>query len=59
MTMPRRFKCSDCNHEWEVPYGSGQTGREMVCPKCGSSNIHRTDPGGPVRGKGLGGGRRP
>ncbi len=61
MSTQRKFKCSDCQFEWEAPHGSGQTGREMVCPKCGSKNIHRTDSGGAGRGRGCGPGgcRRP
>jgi predicted DNA-binding protein (UPF0251 family) len=35
----RKFKCYDCGHEWEEPHG---TGRPDKCPKCGSTNIHRT-----------------
>ncbi len=46
----RRFRCFDCGYEWEEPYG---TGRPEACPKCGSPNIHRVDPG---RGRGRGGG---
>ncbi|MBO8181573.1 MAG: DUF134 domain-containing protein [Archaeoglobus sp.] len=45
----RRFKCYDCGYEWEEPFG---TGRPETCPKCGSANIHRMDPG---RGRGKGG----
>jgi DNA-directed RNA polymerase subunit RPC12/RpoP len=37
----RRFKCYDCQHEFEVPFGQGGRGAEMTCPKCGSSNVHR------------------
>jgi predicted DNA-binding protein (UPF0251 family) len=37
--MDRKFKCSDCGHEWNVSHG---TGRPEVCPKCGSKNIHRS-----------------
>lgn len=48
-TLKRKFKCPDCNHEWEVPYG---TGRPRECPKCKSKNIHRhPDDRGPQRGK--------
>lgn len=54
MTTQRKFKCYACNHEWDVPYGSGQSGRQMDCPKCGSSNIHRIDAGGFRRRKGAG-----
>jgi predicted DNA-binding protein (UPF0251 family) len=34
----RKFKCSDCGQEWDIPHG---TGRPDVCPKCNSRNIHR------------------
>lgn len=50
----RRFRCFDCGYEWEEPYG---TGRPEACPKCGSPNIHRIDPGR-GRGGGRGGGGR-
>lgn len=36
--IQRKFKCYDCSHEWELPYG---TGRPQTCPKCGSVNLHR------------------
>jgi predicted DNA-binding protein (UPF0251 family) len=36
--MNRKFKCVDCNHEWEEPHGNG---RPKACPKCESKNIHR------------------
>lgn len=38
----RKFHCLKCDHTWEVPFG---TGRQLVCPRCGSMNIHRTNPG--------------
>lgn len=34
----RRFSCYDCQHSWELPYG---TGRPENCPLCKSANIHR------------------
>ncbi|MBU7028380.1 MAG: DUF134 domain-containing protein [Theionarchaea archaeon] len=34
----RKFKCYDCGHDWELPYG---TGRPETCPACGSVNLHR------------------
>jgi predicted DNA-binding protein (UPF0251 family) len=34
----RHFCCSDCQHNWELPYG---TGRPNECPLCKSKNIHR------------------
>jgi len=55
--MPmRKFMCSECKKEWEVPYG---TGRPQVCPQCGSVNIHRhpEDRGGWGRKGGRGRGR--
>ena len=36
----RKFKCYECNHVWEVEFG---THRPSDCPKCGSINIHRED----------------
>ncbi len=47
----REFKCSDCGHKWDVPFGGG---RQMVCPNCGQAKIKRTNPciGGPHRGRG-------
>jgi len=45
MTM-RKFACRDCGNAWEVPFGTGQRGIDMSCPKCQSRNIHRTDQGG-------------
>ncbi|MEW6202299.1 MAG: DUF134 domain-containing protein [bacterium] len=56
MVMQRKFRCSDCDHSWEVPYG---TGRPSACPKCESSNIHRAaeDRGFARQGGGFGRGR--
>jgi uncharacterized protein len=51
----RKFKCSDCQNEWAVPFG---TPRPEGCPKCKSANFHREDstgiagPAGKGRGKG-------
>jgi len=39
MTAMRKFKCYECQHSWERPYG---TGRPENCPSCKSENIHRT-----------------
>lgn len=52
MSDKRQFRCYDCSHEWGVAYGTEQSGREMQCPKCSSSNIHRADIGLPGRGRG-------
>ncbi len=35
----RKFKCYECQHSWDLPYG---TGRPENCPSCKSGNIHRT-----------------
>jgi predicted DNA-binding protein (UPF0251 family) len=38
----REFKCADCGHVWEAPFG---TPRPDECPECNSVNLHRV--GGP------------
>jgi predicted DNA-binding protein (UPF0251 family) len=40
MTQKRMFQCSDCEHSWGVPFGTGRPG---ACPQCGSQNFHRSD----------------
>jgi predicted DNA-binding protein (UPF0251 family) len=40
MAAMRKFKCSDCQHAWELPFG---TGRPQDCPSCRSGNIHRAE----------------
>jgi predicted DNA-binding protein (UPF0251 family) len=39
MATMRKFRCDECQHSWELPYG---TGRPEKCPSCESGNIHRT-----------------
>lgn len=53
MPAMRKFQCSDCNHSWEVAYG---TGRPVQCPLCKGKNIHRNeeDRGYSRPGRGLG-----
>lgn len=52
----RIFRCADCQHTWELPYG---TGRPAACPKCQSRNIHRAEEDrGWARGRPGGWGRR-
>ena len=51
MAEERKFKCTNCGHEWQVAHGTEKAGWEMVCPKCGSSNVHRADAGGRGRGQ--------
>jgi predicted DNA-binding protein (UPF0251 family) len=38
MAETRKFSCSDCQHAWELPFG---TGRPPGCPSCKSDNIRR------------------
>jgi uncharacterized protein len=40
MATMRNFKCYDCQHSWELPYG---TGRPKNCPSCKGGNIYRAD----------------
>lgn len=64
MDTMRRFLCSQCQHEWQVPHG---TPRPRDCPSCGSVSIHRHPDdrggwgrrGGGGRGRCLRGGRAP
>ncbi len=48
----RKFRCDECEHSWELPYG---TGRPETCPSCKSGNIHRSQED---RGHARGPGRR-
>jgi len=52
----RKFKCYDCDHSWELPFGQGGRGMDQVCPECGSKNVHRTggERGRGKRGRGWG-----
>jgi predicted DNA-binding protein (UPF0251 family) len=48
----RKFRCDDCQHSWELPYGTGRPGN---CPSCKSGNIHRAqEDRGYARGFGRG-----
>ena len=61
MRDARLFRCYECYHEWSVPHGTGQSGLQMKCPKCGSADIHRAEVVMPGRGRGpnpAGRGRR-
>ncbi|MDD4050489.1 MAG: DUF134 domain-containing protein [candidate division Zixibacteria bacterium] len=56
MASKRMFRCSDCQHAWEVPFG---TGRPAACPQCQSKNLHRAEEErGQARSSGAGCGRR-
>ncbi|MFC1563499.1 DUF134 domain-containing protein [candidate division KSB1 bacterium] len=48
----RQFKCFNCNHVWELPFGGGRPGE---CPACKNVNFHRIDSGA---GIGSGSGRK-
>jgi transposase-like protein len=37
----RHFICADCGERFEVPFGTGKMGKQMICPKCESNNVHR------------------
>jgi predicted DNA-binding protein (UPF0251 family) len=55
MAAMRKFKCYECQHSWELPYG---TGRPRNCPSCKGGNIHRAqEDTGYARGFGRGQGR--
>jgi predicted DNA-binding protein (UPF0251 family) len=38
MADMRTFRCHDCQHAWQVPFGAG---RPQECPNCKSLSIHR------------------
>ena len=40
MASMRKFRCYDCQHSWELPYGTGRPGN---CPSCKSDNIRRSE----------------
>ncbi len=55
----RTFTCQACQHEWQLPYG---TGCPAACPACNSVDFRRSDKGacggrrrrGPCGGRGQG-----
>ncbi|HMK76828.1 MAG TPA: DUF134 domain-containing protein [Thermodesulfobacteriota bacterium] len=55
MAAMKKFRCDDCQHSWELPYGTGRPGG---CPSCKSGNIHRAEEDrGYARGAGRGQGK--
>jgi predicted DNA-binding protein (UPF0251 family) len=40
MAEQRTFRCVDCEHAWQLPFG---TGRPTECPQCHSKNFHRAE----------------
>jgi predicted DNA-binding protein (UPF0251 family) len=51
MAEQRTFRCSDCEHEWQLPFG---TGRPSECPQCQSKNFRRAEEERGRRGRGRG-----
>jgi hypothetical protein len=49
----RTFECADCQHAWQLMFGTGGRGRDLSCPQCGSRNVHRAE-----QDRGWGGGWR-
>lgn len=54
MPATRRFKCTACGHEFEVPFCNGQRGRDIPCPKCGQGPVCRAGSGRQGGGGGPG-----
>jgi uncharacterized protein len=52
MAEQRTFRCSDCEHEWQLPFG---TGRPSECPQCQSKIFRRAEEERGRSGKGRGG----
>jgi len=45
-TPVRQFRCEECGHVFEVPFGTGKMGVEINCPECSSEAVYRIDRGG-------------
>ncbi len=45
----RYFKCINCENSWEIPFGTGQRGIDLFCPRCESKSVcrhrHKEDEG--------------
>ena len=54
MLSARRFTCTACGHEFDVPFCNGQRGRDMTCPSCGQGPVCRTGSGMQGGGGGCG-----
>ena len=39
----RHLMCSSCNLQWQVPFGSGERARDMVCPRCREKAVAREE----------------
>ena len=51
MAEQRTFRCGDCEHEWQLPFG---TGRPSGCPQCQSKNFRRAEEERDRKGRGRG-----
>jgi predicted DNA-binding protein (UPF0251 family) len=40
MAGTRTFRCKECKHHWQLPFG---TGRPQNCPSCKNTNIQRSN----------------
>ena len=40
MAEQRTFRCGDCQHQWQLPFGTGRPGE---CPQCHSKNFRRAE----------------
>lgn len=41
----RKFRCTACSHEFEVPFGCGERGRDLSCPNCNKGPVQRVGSG--------------
>src|SRR6056297_1541422 len=39
----RKFRCDNCGHEFEKPFGDGVRGRDVACPECNEKRIRRIE----------------
>ncbi len=42
----RRFKCTDCGKDWELPCGVGPRGSDIACPNCEGTEVFRINENG-------------
>jgi uncharacterized protein len=50
MASMRKFRCQDCQHSWDLPFGTGRPG---CCPSCKSGKICRAEEDKGPQGKGA------
>ncbi|MDA8165215.1 MAG: hypothetical protein M0017_09345 [Desulfobacteraceae bacterium] len=43
MILLKKFICTACGHEWELPLALGEN--HGMCPACGREKAHRIDAG--------------